>query len=46
MIDMPVYEGHPEFLVFIDETGADRRDFMRRFRYSLRGKPVRAQKLL
>ena len=44
MIDMQVYEGHPEFFVFIDESGADRRDSMCRFRYSLRGKPVRAQK--
>ena len=31
MIDMQVYEGHPEFLVFIDESGADRRDSMCRF---------------
>ena len=31
----------PEMLVFIDETGSDRRDVMRRFGYSLRGKPVR-----
>ena len=46
MIDMQVYKGHPEFFVFIDETGADRRDSMRRFGYSLRGKPARAQKLL
>ena len=38
--------GHPEFLVFIDETGADNHDCMRRFGYSLCGKPARAQKLL
>ena len=44
MIDMQVYEGHPEFFVFIDKSGADRRDSMCRFRYSLRGKLVRAQK--
>ena len=46
MMDMQVYKGHPQFFVFIDETGADRRDCMRRFGYSLRGKPARAQKLL
>ena len=45
-IDMQVYLGHPELLVFIDETGADNRDCMRRFGYSLCGKPARAQKLL
>ena len=45
-IDMQVYSGHPELLVFIDETGADNRDCMRRFGYSLCGKPARAQKLL
>lgn len=44
--DMQVYRGHPEMLVFVDETGADRRDCMRKFGYSLRGKPARAHKLL
>ena len=46
MSDMTVYLGHPEFLVFVDETGTDRRDYMRRFGYSMRGKPARTQKLL
>ncbi len=46
MLDMQVYYGHPEMLVFVDETGADRRDCMRKFGYSLRGKPARAHKLL
>lgn len=46
MMDMQVYLGHPEFLVFVDETGTDRRDSMRRFGYSMQGKPARAQKLL
>ena len=32
----------PEMLVFIDETGSDRRDAQRRFGYSLRGKPARS----
>ena len=33
-------------LVFVDETGADRRDSLRKFGYSLRGKRTRAQKLI
>ena len=33
-------------LIFIDETGTNRTDTLRKFGYSLRGKPVRAQKLL
>ena len=36
----------PPMLVFLDETGTDRRDAMRRFGYSLRGKPARTHKLL
>lgn len=44
--DMQIYSGHPEMLVFVDETGADRRDCMRKFGYSLRGVPARAQKIL
>ena len=46
LIDMQVYVGHPELLIFIDETGADNRDCIRQFGYSLCGKPARAQKLL
>ena len=33
-------------LVFIDETGCDRRDAIRKYGYGLRGKPVKCQKLL
>ena len=44
--DMCVYVGHPDLFVFVDETGADGRDRMRRFGYSLRGKPAVANKLL
>ena len=33
-------------LIFIDETRTNRTDTLRKFGYSLRGKPVRAQKLL
>lgn len=32
--------------VFLDETGSDRRDSLRRYGYGLRGKPVNCQKLL
>ena len=46
LADMEVYSGHPEMLVFVDETGADRRDCMRKFGYSMRGVPARAQKIL
>lgn len=45
-MDMSVYKGHPELMVFVDETGADRRDCMRRFGYCLKGKPSKVQKLL
>ena len=41
--DVSVY--NPEMYVFVDETGSDRRDAMRRFGYSLRGKPAKSQKL-
>ena len=33
-------------LIFIDETGTNHTDTVRKFGYSLRGKPVRAQKLV
>ena len=46
LMDISVYKGHPEFFVFLDETGSDRRDSMRKFAYSLRGKPAVARKLL
>ena len=39
-MDISVYSGHPELFVFVDETGADRRDCIRRFGYSIRGKPA------
>ena len=43
---MSVYKGHPDLFIFVDETGADRRDSMRKFGYSLRGQPAVANKLL
>ena len=43
-VDISLYS--PEMLVFIDETGTDWRDTLRKKGYSLRGKPARSQKLL
>lgn len=44
--DMSLYQGHPELFVFVDETGADRRDTLRKFAYSIRGKPATVSKLM
>ena len=46
LLDVSIYKNSPELLVFIDETGADRRDSMRKFAYSLRGKPAVVNKLM
>ena len=43
---MQVFHDHPEMLVFVDETGADRRNCLRRFGYSLRDRPAVSKKLL
>ena len=40
LLDISIYHNHPEFFVFVDETGTDRRDSMRKFGYSLRDKPA------
>ena len=42
--DVSIYE--PHMLVFIDETGTDRRDALRKYGYSLRGKTPRSNRLL
>ena len=42
--DVSLYS--PEMLIFLDETGTDRRDTLRKKGYSLRGKPAKSQKLL
>ena len=42
--DVSWYE--PEMLVFLDETGCDRRNSLRKYGYSLRGRPAVSQKLL
>ena len=44
--DMQVFHGRPETLVFVDETSADGRNCLRRFGYSLRGRPAVSKKLL
>ena len=36
--DMSVYESH--MFVFLDETGADKRNILRKYGYSIRGKPA------
>ena len=38
ILDMSVY--NPEMLIFLDETGADRRNILRKYGYSMRGKPA------
>ena len=43
-LDVSVYK--PEMLVFIDETGADRRNVLRKYGYSVRGVPLQHQTLL
>ena len=42
--DVSMYD--PEMLVFIDETGADRRNILRKRGYSVRGKPAKSHQLL
>ena len=42
--DVSIYERH--MLVFVDETGTDRRDSLRRYGYSLHGKTPRSCKVL
>ena len=41
---MSVYS--PEMLIFIDETGTDRRNTIRKYGYSMRGKPLKNYLLL
>ena len=43
-IELSVYK--PEMFIFLDETGCDRRNALRRYAYSWRGKPARVHKLL
>lgn len=43
-IDVYLYSYH--CLVFIDETGCDRRDSLRKYGYGVRGRPLKCHKLL
>lgn len=42
-VDVSLYD--PSMLVFLDETGTDMRDSLRRYGYSVRGKPIASHKL-
>ena len=42
--DVAMYK--PEVLIFLDEMGSDKRNTLRKYGYSLRGKPAISQKLL
>ena len=42
--DIALFE--PEMLIFLDETGSDKRNSIRHYGYSLRGKPLISEKLL
>ena len=44
MAEISIYE--PSMLVFIDETGCDRRNTIRKYGYSFRGMPVQDKRLL
>ena len=35
-----------KMLIFLDKTGADRRNILRRYGYSMRGKPIVSHQLL
>ena len=43
---MGIMEYKPEMLVFLDETGTDRRNAIRRYGYSMRGLPLQKHTLL
>lgn len=43
-LDVSVYS--PEMFVFVDETGADRRNTLRKYGYSIRGKPPKKYSFL
>ena len=42
--DVSLYD--PEMIIFIDETGSDKRDSLRKYGYSLRGRPARSHKII
>ena len=42
--DVSLYE--PEMIIFLDETGSNRRDTLRKYGYSLRGRPITSHKII
>ena len=44
MVDVSLL--HPDMFIFLDETGADHKDVIRRYGYSLRGVPIKKHTLL
>ena len=44
ILDVSVYD--PDMLVFLDETGADRRNMLRKYGYNMRDKPAQKHTLL
>lgn len=43
---MSVHQSHPEFFMFVDEMGSDRRDCMRKLAYNLKGRPPVVENVL
>lgn len=43
MLDISIFS--PEMLIFVDESGTDRRDALRKYGYSIRGQPAKALSL-
>ncbi|XP_065915597.1 uncharacterized protein [Dysidea avara] len=46
ILDMAVFSNHPEFFVFVDEMGSDKRDQKRKHAYSLRGSTPTVKRFL
>ena len=44
VLEVSVYNS--DMLIFLDESGSDKRDYLRKYGYSLRGKPPTSHKLL
>ena len=44
VLEVSIYS--PEMLIFLDKTGADRRNTLRRHGYSMRGKPIASHQIL
>jgi len=46
LLDISIFIGHPEFFVFLDEMGSDKRDQRRKFAYSMKGSTPTVQRFL